>query len=367
MLHRSVGVLIESTDGHLLIHRRSLTKDIHPGWWDIAAGGVVGAGESYDVAAQRELAEELGVEGVPLETLGMCRYEAADLRTYLRLYRVTTDGPFVFADGEVDEATFVAPAELNARLSLDRFMPDSVAVGIPFVARPSSHWASTLVAQTVAAFEARADAEKAGPMAACMKHRCGFLGLAAPTRRAAQREAWTPLGPPGSTTDLVLAARAFGALEHREYMYAACDLLARFERRLDDASLLVDHIEPLLTTRPWWDSVDGFIGSAVGPLVRRFPELVDVVYGWSESGDRWLIRASILHQLHSGEATDELRLFELCRRHAPDREFFVAKAIGWALRTHARQRPDSVRRFVASTALQPLSKREALKHLAAEA
>ncbi|MGZ4793813.1 MAG: NUDIX domain-containing protein, partial [Ilumatobacteraceae bacterium] len=62
--HRSVGIVVLSSNGRLLIHRRSLDKDIWPGWWDIAAGGVVTAGETYEDAAQRELAEELGIANV---------------------------------------------------------------------------------------------------------------------------------------------------------------------------------------------------------------------------------------------------------------------------------------------------------------
>ena len=71
--HRSVGIAVISTDGRLLIHRRSLAKDIWPGWWDIAAGGVVAAGETYEAAARRELEEELGIEG-DVEFLGQSRY-----------------------------------------------------------------------------------------------------------------------------------------------------------------------------------------------------------------------------------------------------------------------------------------------------
>ena len=75
--HRAVSIAVIGSDGRLLIHRRAHTKDIWPGWWDIAAGGVVGAGESYDQAARRELAEELGVHADRLEPLGTAAYEDA--------------------------------------------------------------------------------------------------------------------------------------------------------------------------------------------------------------------------------------------------------------------------------------------------
>ena len=65
--HRSVAIIVTGSDGRLLVHRRADDKDLYPGWWDIAAGGVVGAGEDHDSAAARELAEELGVTGVALD------------------------------------------------------------------------------------------------------------------------------------------------------------------------------------------------------------------------------------------------------------------------------------------------------------
>ena len=361
-LHRSVGIMVESTDGRLLVHRRALTKDLRPGWWDIAAGGVVSAGESYELAAERELAEELGVSGVPLRRVGGLRYDSPTLHTYMKLYRVSHDGPFHFADGEVEEALFVDAAELRERLATDSFMPDSLRAGLPFVGRPSSVWSEAIVDSITRHLPTFADTERAEPMRAYMKDRFEFLGVPAPARRLGQKVAWAGLGSPPSGDDLLQAVRSLVALEPREYTYAAIDLLAKHIKHVDSADVLVDHIEPLLVTWPWWDSVDGLVGAAVGPLVRRFPDLVQVIERWSGSGDRWLVRAAILHQLHSGTTTDADRLFELCRRHAHDREFFVAKAIGWALRTYARHDPSAVVRFVDATPMQPLSRREALKH-----
>jgi 3-methyladenine DNA glycosylase AlkD len=86
---------------------------------------------------------------------------------------------------------------------------------------------------------------------------------------------------------------------------------------------------------------------------------------WSAAGDVWLIRTAILFQLHYGDATDTGRLFGYCTRQAGHPDFFIRKAIGWALRQHARTDPDAVRDFLADnhTRLSPLSRREAAKHL----
>jgi isopentenyldiphosphate isomerase len=131
--HRSVGIAVISSDGRLLIHRRSETKDIWPGWWDIAAGGVVASGESYEEAAQRELAEELGLDDVAIEFLGAAHYVDDELAALCRGYRVVHDGPFTFADGEVAEARWVTFAELDAMRATHSFLPDSLALLLPLL------------------------------------------------------------------------------------------------------------------------------------------------------------------------------------------------------------------------------------------
>lgn len=126
--HRAVFVAVQSTDGRVLIHRRSDAKDIWPGWWDVGVGGVVAAGESWDAAARRELAEEVGLAEVVPEPWGdEGRYEDDEVSIVGRAYRVVHDGPFTFADGEVVEALFVDRAELVTRLARDRFLPDGLA------------------------------------------------------------------------------------------------------------------------------------------------------------------------------------------------------------------------------------------------
>jgi isopentenyldiphosphate isomerase len=134
--HRSVGIAVVSSDGHLLIHRRSETKDIWPGWWDIAAGGVVAAGETYEEAAERELAEELGIDDVAFEFLGAAHYVDDELAALCRGYRVVHDGPFTFADGEIAEARWVTFAELDTVLATYSFLPDSLALLLPLLRTP---------------------------------------------------------------------------------------------------------------------------------------------------------------------------------------------------------------------------------------
>ena len=131
--HRSVAIVVLSTDGRLLVHRRADTKDLRPGWWDVCAGGVVAAGESYRLAAERELAEEVGVTGIELEWLGTSRHDDIDSQEICHLYRVEHDGPYVYADGEVAEARLVGPVEFAALVASERFLPGSLTMVLPYV------------------------------------------------------------------------------------------------------------------------------------------------------------------------------------------------------------------------------------------
>ena len=131
--HRSVGIAVMSTDGRLLIHRRSPDKDIWPGWWDIAAGGVVTAGESFEEAARRELAEELGLIDIELQYLGEGEYSDGHVAEIGRCYLVVHDGPFTFDDGEVAEARWISLAELETMRADHDFVPDSLTMLLPLL------------------------------------------------------------------------------------------------------------------------------------------------------------------------------------------------------------------------------------------
>lgn len=138
--HRAVFVAVLDGSGRLLVHRRAVTKDVWPGWLDLAVGGVVSSGESYADAARRELAEEIGVTGVEPEPIddGMTRaYDDADVSLLGRCYRVVTAGPFVFADGEVSDAWWVTREEFAELRRRESFLPDSLALVLPAL---SPHW-----------------------------------------------------------------------------------------------------------------------------------------------------------------------------------------------------------------------------------
>jgi len=216
---------------------------------------------------------------------------------------------------------------------------------------------------TRAALEPLAVREDAEDMRRYMKEVAPFLGVKATPRRQAQREAWAGL-PHLSRQEIGPVAVALWAEPEREFQYAACDLIAR-QSRLLDAGFVVDPTQALLLDRPWWDTVDSLGNAAISPLVDRFPEQVETMWRWWDSGDRWLIRAAIGHQRGLGDRTDLDRLFTMCDRYAEEREFFIAKAIGWALRDVTRWDAAAVQDFVDEhPRLSAVARREAERGLA---
>lgn len=196
-----------------------------------------------------------------------------------------------------------------------------------------------------------------------MKDQFPFLGIKSPERRSLQRQALDRVGPPPGAPDLSDAAAQLWTFDEREFQYAACDLLAKHVRLLSAGGIDLAH--RLIVTKPWWDTVDSLAAHCVGPLVARFPRLAVVVDTWAEGGGTWERRTALLHQLRYGGRTDEERLFRYCLLLAQEREFFIRKAIGWALRQYSRVAPAAVVDFVATNreVLSPLSQREALEWL----
>ena len=221
---------------------------------------------------------------------------------------------------------------------------------VPFAARAQS---------ILAPHRDPATAEK---MARYMKGRFPFLGLPRTVYQPLTRPLLTEFRPAASEAHLLEIARQLWDLPEREYQYLAGDLLDRYCKHLTPASLPA--LRDLLVCKSWWDSVDQLTGRVLAPLVRAHPVLRREMDRWSRDENFWLRRAAILHQLSSGPGTDSRRLFAYCLRNAKDSEFFVRKAIGWALRQHAKLDAPAVRSFVdAHPELSPLSRREALKHL----
>ncbi|WP_199514567.1 DNA alkylation repair protein [Nucisporomicrobium flavum] len=222
--------------------------------------------------------------------------------------------------------------------------------------------ADEVMERLVRLFEAAAEPERAVHTAAYMRNQFAFLGFPTPTQRALARSAVAGLPKPAEE-DLRAVALACWDRDEREYQYFACDWL-RANVGVPGPDFL-GTARTLITTKSWWDTVDPLATRFVGGLVRRHQQLTADLDAWAGDDNLWLVRTALLHQLHYGPDTDTDRLFGYCTRQAGHADFFVRKAIGWALRHYARTDPDAVRDYVAKNrgVLSPLSVREATKHL----
>jgi len=193
-----------------------------------------------------------------------------------------------------------------------------------------------------------------------MKNIAPFIGIRTPIRREALKPIFKS-APAPTSEQLGKTARALWRLEEREYQYAACDLLATFNPYLDK-DFLAKHGAYLLTHKPWWDTVDSLGGGVVSPLTIRY-NLLPLMNNWNKSDEIWLIRAAIQHQRGRRTETDIPLLLRFCHDHAEDHTFWVAKAIGWALRDLAYFDRPSVTKFLSDHPdLDRVAVREALKH-----
>jgi 3-methyladenine DNA glycosylase AlkD len=225
-----------------------------------------------------------------------------------------------------------------------------------------------LVEDVRARLRAAGDPAKASAMQAYMKSTLPYHGVQSPVARVVFREALAAHPLPDRDTWQATALALWNDATHREEWYAAIALIRdrRYAAYRDAAALpLYRH---LITTGAWWDVVDDVATHLVGPLLLAQPDEVrPVVHGWRTDPDRWLRRTSVICQLGAKERTDLDLLTDSIVANLDDKDFFLRKAIGWALRQHARIDPDWVSAFVAAhdDRISGLSRREALKHLEA--
>jgi 3-methyladenine DNA glycosylase AlkD len=211
-----------------------------------------------------------------------------------------------------------------------------------------------LIAEIRAALLPLADPAQAPAMRAYMRGRFEFLGIPTPARRAAIKPAVKSLR---QREWLLPLANALWRMPEREYHYSALDMLAFHWKQLQPAD--IPALISLARQHAWWDSVDAMAG-VIGDVLRHGQDYMDDAIA---DHDFWVRRIALLHQLGWRDKTDAPRLFSYCKALAHEEEFFIQKAIGWALRDYARHAPDDVRKFTAQHRLAPLSYREANKHL----
>lgn len=209
-------------------------------------------------------------------------------------------------------------------------------------------------------FARHADSERAEGMAAYLKNRFSFIGLTAPVRRDLQK----PYLAKSALPELDALHEVVSELwEHdaRELQYFAIDLCAQYLRKFREQDL--ELLEYMASNKQWWDSIDPIATKLMGAYFLLYPEQrIPAVSRWLEGDDFWLQRCGILFQLKYRAQTDTDLLTSAILPVRQSNEFFIQKAIGWALREYRKTNRLWVDDFVGRTDLKPLSRREALKH-----
>lgn len=201
--------------------------------------------------------------------------------------------------------------------------------------------------------------ENAAAVKAYMKGIAPFFGLKTDLRRSLLKAHMVEAGRP-DLDELPDICRSAFACREREMHYVAVDLLVRNAKKLGPDHLPL--LEELITTKSWWDTVDMLATNAVGPVLRRHPEhIARWNTRWMRSSDMWLNRTALLFQLKWQQDTDTRLLFANIEALADHKDFFIRKAIGWALRAYSTTDPAAVEEFVRAHELSPLSTREGLR------
>jgi 3-methyladenine DNA glycosylase AlkD len=217
------------------------------------------------------------------------------------------------------------------------------------------------VASLKTLFEQNTNRAQAAPMKKYMRDQFEYLGIKSPQFKELMQEFIATNGlPPIKDLDVIL--RELWSLPQREFQYIATSLLGRSEKQLP--AKFIKAIEYMIVTKSWWDTVDTISGGTLGIHFRRFPDVKEnYLTKWRASDNFWLRRACILFQLNYKKETDFALLCDIICENLDSKEFFINKAIGWSLRQYARVDPNAVKKFVKSSPLHPLSRREAMKHL----
>ena len=194
---------------------------------------------------------------------------------------------------------------------------------------------------------------------AYMRNKFKFIGVQTTIRRQISRQLIKD-SRTFTERELVSLCQELWKQKEREFQYVACDLLIKNSDRLSQ-NFVLNNAKWFITNKSWWDTVDA-LRTAIEPVIDRNPQLRKIMDQWIKYDNIWLVRVAIIHQLKLGKRTDLVRLEKYCIRRASDTEFFIAKAIGWALRSYSYTNPKWVKKFIKDhPQLQPLSKREGLK------
>lgn len=211
-----------------------------------------------------------------------------------------------------------------------------------------------------ASFENHCNEENAKKMAAYMRNRFKFYGIATPQRRLAYKNILLCAKKP-KCIDWKLLDICWEE-EHREFQYFVLDYLDTMQKYLAFEDIL--KIEKYVRSKQWWDSIDG-LDTIIGKIGLRDSKVNSLMLEWSHDADFWVRRTAIDHQLCRKDKTDTELLEKILVNNFGSDEFFINKAIGWSLRDYSKTNPEWVRAFIDryKSRMSPLSIREASKYV----
>jgi 3-methyladenine DNA glycosylase AlkD len=211
------------------------------------------------------------------------------------------------------------------------------------------------------AFRQNKNPENAFAMAKYMKNNFPFFGIKTQDRRRIFKAVWKEKKQEVAA-DAREIARVLYSKPEREFHYCAIEILIK-ELQGNYKKEDIQYIENLIINNSWWDSVDTIAKYILGEYLLEFPlETKKTIERFLNSERLWINRSALLFQLSYKQKTNAALLFSGCLQLAHSNEFFIKKAIGWALREYAKTNPEAVRNFVLNNNLKPLSRKEALKN-----
>jgi 3-methyladenine DNA glycosylase AlkD len=234
--------------------------------------------------------------------------------------------------------------------------------------KPRAPRRDALAQALLAALAEAADPAKAPQMQAYMKSAMPYLGVSAPALRRVCKAVFAPIQLSTAAAWQSAALSLWRGARFREERYAAVELTGDRRARAFQTMGTLPMYEEMIVTGAWWDYVDVLAKHRLGPLLAAHPApMRAAMLAWSRDADLWKRRSSILCQLDFKERTDLDLLYACIEPSIGAREFFLRKAIGWALRQYAWTDAREVARYVKANEarLSPLSRREALKNAGA--
>lgn len=209
-------------------------------------------------------------------------------------------------------------------------------------------------------FEEHQNQQQSLAMAKYMKNQFIFYGISALQRKTIYKDTWKQAKKDGKI-DWPFLKLCYED-EHREFQYLVIDYLFALQSFLCFEDIV--RIEPLLRSKQWWDSIDGF-DTVIGDIGLRDKRVNDVMLAWSMDENFWMRRLAIDHQLNRKAQTDTDLLKQIILNNLGRKEFFINKAIGWSLREYSKTDPQWVKEFLDKyrDKMDQLSIREAEKYI----